>query len=250
MAMVPLIALGVAAVGLVVLGIAGPAHRLGVELPTAYAIMRVGEYIGLVALPIATVGAVYAYRQRKWTGAIASVLALVVALTVIVIPLMWQRRERSLPLIHDVTTDLENPPAFQAVIAKRGDAPNTLDRPPQLAVLQRDGYPDLAPVTLPTPPATTFDRALAVAQAQGWEIVTADKSSGRIEATETTRWFGFTDDVVIRLTPWGTGTRVDVRSVSRTGSGDLGRNAQPDTRVPRRVDRVTYETYVQSAFIG
>ena len=55
--------------------------------------------------------------------------------------------------------------------------------------------------------------------------MTADKSSGRIEATETTRWFGFTDDVVIRLTPWGAGTRVDVRSAARAGAGDLGRNA-------------------------
>ena len=226
MALVPLIAIGVAALGLVVLGIAGPAYRLGAALPTAYAIMRWAEYIGLVALLIATGGAVYAYRQRKWSGAIVSVLALIVALTTIVIPLTWQRRAQGLPLIHDVTTDLENPPAFQAVLAKRGNAPNSLERSPQLAVLQRDGYPDLAPVTLPTPPAATFDRALAVAQAGGWEIVTADKSSGRIEATETTRWFGFTDDVVIRLTPWGAGTRVDVRSAARAGAGDLGRNAR------------------------
>jgi uncharacterized protein (DUF1499 family) len=80
-------------------------------------------------------------------------------------------------------------------------------------------------VTLPTAPAATFDRALRVAQSHGWEIVTADKSSGRIEATDTTRWFGFTDDVVVRLTPWGTGTRVDVRSASRAGASDLGRNA-------------------------
>jgi uncharacterized protein (DUF1499 family) len=225
-ALVPLIAVGVAALGLVVLGIAGPAYRLGAALPTAYAIMRWAEYIGLVALLIATGGVVYAYRQRKWSGAIVSVLALIVALTTIVIPLTWQRRAQGLPLIHDVTTDLENPPAFQAVLAKRGNAPNSLERSPQLAVLQRDGYPDLAPITLPTPPATTFDRALAVAQAGGWEIVTADKSSGRIEATETTRWFGFTDDVVIRLTPWGAGTRVDVRSASRAGAGDLGRNAR------------------------
>ena len=184
--------------------------------------MRWAEYIGLVALLIATGGAVYAYRQRKWSGAIVSVLALIVALTTIVIPLTWQRRAQGLPLIHDVTTDLENPPAFQAVLAKRGNASNSLERSPQLAVLQRDGYPDLAPITLPTPPATTFDSALAV----GWEIVTADKSSGRIEATETTRWFGFTDDVVIRLTPWGAGTRVDVRSAARAGAGDLGRNAR------------------------
>ncbi len=149
MALVPLIAFGVAALGLVVLGIAGPAYRLGAALPTAYAIMRWAEYIGLVALLIGTGGAVYAYRQRKWSGAIVSALAMVLALTTIAIPLTWQRRAQSLPLIHDLTTDLENPPAFQAVIAKRGNAPNTLDRSPQLAVLQRDGYPDLAPVTLP-----------------------------------------------------------------------------------------------------
>ena len=149
MALVPLIAFGVAALGLVVLGIAGPAYRLGAALPTAYAIMRWAEYIGLVALLIATGGAVYAYRQRKWSGAIVSVLALIVALTTIVIPLTWQRRAQGLPLIHDVTTDLENPPAFQAVLAKRGNAPNSLERSPQLAVLQRDGYPDLAPITLP-----------------------------------------------------------------------------------------------------
>src|SRR5262249_40410439 len=93
------------------------------------------------------------------------------------------------------------------------------------ADLQRQGYPHLAPITVQSTPDQTFDRALAVAQAQGWDIVTADKSSGRIEATDTTRWFGFVDDVAVRLTPWGTGTRVDVRSVSRTGVGDAGRNA-------------------------
>ena len=234
-ALVPLIAFGVAALGLVVLGIAGPAYRLGATLPTAYAIMRGAEYIGLAALLTAIVGAVYAYRQRKWSGAIVSALALILALTSVAIPLVWQRRAQNLPLIHDLTTDLENPPAFQAVIARRGNASNTLERTPQLAVLQRDGYPDLAPITLPTPPAATFDRALAVAQALGWEIVTADKSSGRIEATETTRWFGFTDDIVIRLTPWGAGTRVDVRSTARTGAGDLGRNA---SRIRRFLDEL------------
>jgi len=67
---------------------------------------------------------------------------------------------------------------------------------------------------------------LAVAQEAGWQIVTADKSSGRIEATDTTRWFGFKDDVVVRLTPWGAGTRVDLRSVSRMGRSDIGTNAR------------------------
>jgi uncharacterized protein (DUF1499 family) len=103
--------------------------------------------------------------------------------------------------------------------------------------LQREGYADLAPITVKTPPDQTFDRALAVAQSQRWEIVTADKSSGRIEATDTTRWFGFVDDVAVRLTAWGSGTRVDVRSVSRSGVGDAGRNADRIRRFLRELQQ-------------
>ena len=172
-------------------------------------------------------------------GTLVSVFALLIALTAVAIPLAWQRRAQRLPSIHDITTDLDNPPAFQSILSKRADAPNTLHRAPQLSLLQREGYPDLAPVTLSTPPAATFERALAVAQSHGWEIVTADKSSGRIEATDTTRWFGFTDDVVVRLTPWGAGTRVDVRSTARTGTGDLGRNAG---RIRRFLDDLSGST--------
>jgi uncharacterized protein (DUF1499 family) len=231
--LVPLIAFAVAALGLVVLGAAGPVYRLGASLPTAYQIMRGAEYIGIAASLLAAGGAIVSYRGRRWTGTIVSVLALVIGLTAVAVPLAWQRRAQQLPSIHDITTDLENPPSFQAILPKRANAPNRLERSPQLGLLQREGYPDLAPITLPTPPPATFDRALAVAQSQGWEIVTADKSTGRIEATDTTRWFGFTDDVVVRLTPWGAGTRVDVRSTARSGTGDLGRNA---SRIRRFLD--------------
>ncbi len=221
----PLIAFGVAAIAIVVLGAAGPVYRLGASLATAYEIMRWAAYIGLAASLIAAGSTVFSYRGRRWMGTLVSVLALIVGLTAVAIPMSWQRRAQRLPSIHDITTDLENPPTFEAILAKRVDAPNRLDRTPQLSLLQKEGYPDLAPVTLPTAPATAFDRALRVAQSRGWEIVTADKSSGRIEATDTTRWFGFTDDVVVRLTPWGAGTRVDLRSTARAGAGDLGRNA-------------------------
>jgi uncharacterized protein (DUF1499 family) len=234
--LLPVVAFGVAALAVVVLGVAGPVYRLGASLPTAYEIMRWAEYIGIAASLMAIGTAIYSYRGRRWTGTIVSVLALIIALTAVAIPLAWQRRAQRLPSIHDITTDLDNPPAFQAILAMRADAPNQLERTPQLSLLQREGYPDLAPITLPTAPAATFDRALAVAQSNGWEIVTADKSSGRIEATDTTRWFGFTDDVVIRLTPWGAGTRVDVRSTARTGAGDLGRNA---SRIRRFLDELS-----------
>ena len=222
----PLIAFSVAAIAIVVLGAAGPVYRLGASLATAYEIMRWAAYIGLAASLIAAGSTVFSYRGRRWMGTLVSVLALIVGLTAIAIPMSWQRRAQRLPSIHDITTDLENPPTFEAILAKRVDAPNRLDRTPQLSLLQKEGYPDLAPVTLPTAPATAFDRALRVAQSRGWEIVTADKSSGRIEATDTTRWFGFTDDVVVRLTPWGAATRVDVRSVSRHGLTDTGTNAR------------------------
>jgi uncharacterized protein (DUF1499 family) len=234
--LVPLIALAVAALALLVLGAAGPAYRLGASLSTAYGIMRWAEYIGFAAALLATGAAIYTYRGRRWIRMLASVLALAAGLTAVLIPLLWQQRARSLPSIHDITTDLDNPPAFQSVIARRAGAPNTLDRPPQLALLQREGYPDLAPITVPTPPEATFDRALAVAQSQGWEIVTADESTGRIEATDTTRWFGFTDDIVVRLTAWGAGTRVDVRAAAREGAGDLGRNA---ARIRRFLDALS-----------
>jgi uncharacterized protein (DUF1499 family) len=58
-----------------------------------------------------------------------------------------------------------------------------------------------------------------------WQIVSADTAAGRLEATATTRWFGFKDDVVVRIRPDATGSRVDVRSVSRVGKSDVGTNA-------------------------
>src|SRR5207245_2074399 len=96
---------------------------------------------------------------------------------------------------------------------------------PAVAAQQHRAYPDLRPVTLPEPPPRAFERALAVARAQGWEIVESSPAEGRIEATDTTRWFGFKDDVVVRVRPEGAGSRVDVRSLSRVGRSDVGKNA-------------------------
>src|SRR5439155_509507 len=75
-------------------------------------------------------------------------------------------------------------------------------------------------------PEAAFARALAAAQAMGWDIVDAQPKEGRIEATASTFWFGFKDDVVVRITPLPAGSRIDVRSKSRVGRGDTGTNAQ------------------------
>ncbi len=96
----------------------------------------------------------------------------------------------------------------------------------ETAARQQSGYPDIRPLELAVPPDAAFARALDAAKSFGWEIVAADAASGRIEATATTPWFGFRDDVVIRVTPTSSGSRVDVRSLSRVGKGDLGANAK------------------------
>ncbi len=222
----PLTALAVAALGLVLLGAAGPAYRVGLALPAAFTLLRWGGYVGAAGAVLALAAAAVAYRRKADRHLAIAGVALVVGLVALGIPYSWQRRAASAPPIHDITTDLDNPPEFQAVVPLRADAPNSLERPDTLAALQREGYPDLAPITLSMSPDQAYDRALALAQEKGWEIVTADKSSGRIEATDTTRFFGFKDDIVIRVMAWGSGARVDLRSVSRVGRSDVGTNAR------------------------
>jgi len=131
------------------------------------------------------------------------------------------------PAIHDVTTDLDNPPAFDAVVAKRGDTSNPLDRaePADLAELQAQAYPDLTTLEIDMQPGKVYEAALETAREMGWEIVASNPEAGMIEATATTRVMNFKDDVAIRVTERGEGAAVDMRSVSRVGISDMGANA-------------------------
>ena len=141
-------------------------------------------------------------------------------------------------MIHDITTDTETPPAFVAILPLRAGVPNSVEYGgPELAAQQRTGYPDLGPLTLQIPPTQAFTHALTAARAMGWEIAASEATEGRIEATDTTFWFGFKDDVVVRITPAGGGSRIDVRSVSRVGKSDIGTNAKRITEYLRRIVR-------------
>jgi uncharacterized protein (DUF1499 family) len=230
------IACGVGLLGLILLALAGPSYRVGaLSLTNAFTLLQWGAYAGIAAVVLGAIAAGLAYRRHLRVQMVVAAPALLAGLVALGVPFELQRRARAAPPIHDISTDLENPPIFEAILPLRADAPNDLERTSDVTELQRHGYPDLAPVTLPIPLDQAFDRALAVAQEAGWQIVTADKSSGRIEATDTTRWFGFKDDVVVRLTPWGAGTRVDLRSVSRMGRSDIGTNAR---RIRQYLDRL------------
>ncbi len=220
------VALGGGTLGLLVLAAAGPAYRyLGLPLDAAFATMRVAAYIGAGTAVLGACIAAYQYVRGSRLAITVTIAGVLMGLVALGIPYTWDQRLRTLPPIHDVSTDLENPPAFDAVVPLRASAPNGLTRSSAVTGQQRRGYPDIAPITLPVAMPAAFDKALALAQASGWTIVTADKGSGRIEATATTRWFGFEDDVILRLTPWGAGTRVDMRSVSRVRASDAGTNA-------------------------
>jgi uncharacterized protein (DUF1499 family) len=230
------IACGVGLLGLVLLASAGPSYRVGIlSLTNAFTLLRWAAYTGIAAIVLGAIAAGLAYRRHLRVQMVVAAPALLAGLVAVGVPFELQRRARAVPPIHDISTDLENPPTFEATLPLRADTPNDLERTSEVTELQRHGYPDLAPVTLPIPLDQAFDRALAAAQEAGWQIVTADKSSGRIEATDTTRWFGFKDDVVVRLTPWGAGTRVDMRSVSRIGRSDIGTNAR---RIRQYLDRL------------
>lgn len=133
---------------------------------------------------------------------------------------------KELPPIHDITTDVANPPVFVNATLLRPEGSNSLTYGgPKLAQQQKSAYPDVAPIVTPLPPGQAFQRAITIAKDVGWDVVHRNEQAGSIEATYTSAWFGFVDDIVIRIRPQGSGSRVDLRSVSRVGVSDLGANA-------------------------
>lgn len=162
---------------------------------------------------------------RRWRPALVGALVTVTVVAMIAMPMQLKQRAQSVPPIHDITTDMENPPAFKALAAAREKAPNEVHYPgAETARQQKAGYPQLKPITLNMPLAKAMDAATTMVQKRGWEI--AKTTSTTIEATAITRWFGFKDDVAIRMTETGRGVQVDMRSASRVGKSDVGTNAE------------------------
>ncbi|WP_051170827.1 DUF1499 domain-containing protein [Spongiibacter marinus] len=128
------------------------------------------------------------------------------------------------PLIHNISTDLASPPSFIAAASLRKPGDNPLVYSKEVADIQRAAYPDLTGITTTLPLDRAQQLCVTTAQEMGWEI--HYKQPGHIEATSRSFWFGFTDDIVIRLQETESGSKIDLRSVSRVGKGDLGANAE------------------------
>lgn len=200
-------------------------------------VLRSAAWAGVVATLISFYAVNAARRANAQRAKKIGILGVIVGLLALGLPALQQIEGPSAPLIHDVTTDTDHPPRFVAILPLRKDAPNISEYGgPDVAAEQKKGYPDIAPANLAMPPAAAFDLALAIARASGWEIVAAVPAENRIEATATTLLLRFKDDVVIRITPTAAGSRVDLRSVSRVGYGDLGANANRIRKFLRQLD--------------
>jgi uncharacterized protein (DUF1499 family) len=143
------------------------------------------------------------------------------------IPYQSRMELKASPRLSDITTDTANPPAFIKILPIReaAKARNKTNYTTQKAALQSKHYPDLKPLMLEKKPGQVFDIAIKAVKMTGLNLIDADKKTGRIEATATTFWFGFKDDVVIRIAPAPIGARVDIRSSSRVGRREAGMNA-------------------------
>ena len=213
--------------GLVAL-LSGPGTSYGLwDYRTGISMLRWAAYGAIAAGTLSLIGLVASLRIVILRGFLWALLGVIVASFLIGLGLHWKRVAESVPRIHDITTDTQNPPEFITILGLiRSDENSPVYGGAEVAAQQLKAYPDIVPLLLPVPADQAFEKALAVARRLGWQIIDTDKSMGRIEALDTTFWFGFKDDVVIRLKQKNSGSRVDIRSKSRIGVSDLGKNAE------------------------
>jgi uncharacterized protein (DUF1499 family) len=204
----------------------GLGYRLGLwHFRMGFLVLRVAFFAALAAAAISLLGLLFSKGARSaWLpGAVGLVLALAFAY----VPWQWKQTVDALPFIHDITTDTDNPPQFVAAAAlrKEGEHPVTYDGP-EVAAQQKQAYPDIVPLVVNAPREKVFEAAKAAVVAMRLTPTDANPVEGRIEARHTSFWYGFTDDMVVRITESPDGTRVDVRSKSRVGRSDVGQNAK------------------------
>ena len=215
---------------LVIVGIA--LHRLlGMPTPVLLNVIKVGFAGGALALLFGLVAVVHIWVSgRKGTG--MTLVAILTSLALFAWPAVYFSAWRDLPPINDLTTDLHAPPEMSALVGLRGPGSNATEYPGDaVAEMQVVAYPDLQPFLIPRSANEAFELAADVARRLHFRIVAevppgedADQP-GVIEAVDRTLIMGFYDDVVIRILGDDQSAQVDVRSASRYGRHDFGRNA-------------------------
>lgn len=220
--------------------------------PFGYKYGITGLAPSLISVLVALVGAVLVILAGLVMTIVASkkglfrernmiVVAMVMSLIPMAFVLPQMMKAGSVPPIHDISTDTVNPPEFFALLAAREGAPNDLiyaheGSAETLAGLQKQAYPTIVTANSSMSVAEVVEKSAAILSEQGLDVVSTDPVAGIVEATATTFWFGFKDDVVVRAQQDGSSTKVDVRSVSRVGQSDVGANA---ARIQKFLDALT-----------
>ncbi len=231
--------LWILAAGVLIALLSGQLNRFSLAgVGTALMTLVAGLGVTVIGTAVAIVGVLAATARRSPVPVTATVIGIVVGLGVTAYVLSWVAKARSAPPIHDITTDLTNPPAFDAAVLKLRERSHAVNSPEyvrqihgpggkiiDVPQLQREYYPYIKPLLLAQPPEQALAKARAVARQMGWRLDAYAPAQGRLEATAHTFFFDFKDDIVVRITPNGAGSRVDVRSESRVGVSDVGTNA-------------------------
>lgn len=192
-----------------------------------FTLLRYGAYAA-IGLVITQVIALFIVKDAGAKAISFLIIGILLTGAVSGTALYWQNKAQGVPPIHDITTNLNNPPEFVAMVRLREDSPN----PPEYAgeetaAAQEEAYPHIQPLIVTTGKQEVIDEIVMLIVSRNWDMVSINREDGRVEATEKLPWFGFKDDVVLRVTEIeeGTQTRVDMRSKSRIGRSDIGVNA-------------------------
>lgn len=230
----------VSLIAFLLVALPGPLYKFGIlDLGTAFTGFKFGVFAGIAALVLLGIQVLFKRDTVRLSSALTAVILSAIA---IIIPLSMMNTAKSVPPIHDISTDLIDPPEFVAIATLRADAPNPVEYAgEETAEQQRKAYPELQTLTYTQPKSELVKATEQAVNNLGWEMVNADSNLGIVEATDSTTWFGFKDDVVIRVTDEGGERLVDIRSKSRVGGSDLGTNAERIRSFIEELERVLGE---------
>jgi uncharacterized protein (DUF1499 family) len=233
----------VASFALIVTVMAVVLIRLGrVDYTAGFVVLAAGLALAALAIVLSGLAFLRIWQEGR-RGLGSAVRGMLIGAIVLAYPSYFALRFVTLPRINDVSTDVDNPPAFSrshaALQAREGRVPP--DVPPAQREQQREAYPQVAPLTLDLPPEEAFEIVRKAAQNRGWQIVESSRPGGRsglgrLEAVDRTLLLKLPDDITVRIRPRADGTRIDIRSASRLGNHDFGANA---ARVRRFLEEVS-----------
>jgi len=204
---------------------------------SGFFVLRIAFYAAAAGGVIA-LAAMYVARRAEPKLVFVNLFALVVALAFLLYLGNLVRTARSVVPLHDITTNLDDYPRFYRLTVRDDNLANlptqgrreleALEPRERWKAIHREAYPDLRTIRVPWNEAETVRRAEALARERGWEIVTVDLEEGVVEAVDTSRFFRFKDNVIVRVRPVSEGgaSMVDMRSISRVGTSDVGANAR------------------------